>query len=66
MTGSENKAIVERYLQRAWNERDWSAAEETVDENVIFHDQVREGDPPPVAGPHRRGARISRWRTRRR
>jgi steroid delta-isomerase-like uncharacterized protein len=47
MTASETKRIVERYLQRAWNERDWSAAEETVDENVIFHDQVREGDLPP-------------------
>lgn len=47
MSPEENKAIVERYIRSAWNERDFSVAEEVVDENVVFHDQVRDGDLPP-------------------
>lgn len=47
MTPKQNKEIVERYLQRAWGDGDWATAEEIVDENVTFHDQVREGDLPP-------------------
>jgi steroid delta-isomerase-like uncharacterized protein len=55
MSTKENKAIVERYIQRAWGQGDWKAAEEAVDENVVFHDQVREGDLP--AG--REGLRVA-------
>jgi steroid delta-isomerase-like uncharacterized protein len=51
----ENKAIVERYVKEAWGNGDWKIAEEIVDENVIFHDQVREGDLP--AG--REGLRVA-------
>lgn len=47
MTPTQNKQIIERYLQRAWGDGDWATAEEIVDENVVFHDQVREGDLPP-------------------
>jgi steroid delta-isomerase-like uncharacterized protein len=47
MTPKQNKEVVERYLQRAWGDGDWATAEEIVDENIIFHDQVREGDLPP-------------------
>jgi steroid delta-isomerase-like uncharacterized protein len=55
MSPNENKAIIERYVQKAWGEGDWGAAEEIVDENVVFHDQVREGDLP--AG--REGLRVA-------
>lgn len=55
MSTTENKAIVERYLKAAWGDGDWKSAEETVDENVVFHDQVREGDLP--AG--REGLRVA-------
>lgn len=47
MTPAQNKEIVQRYLERAWGNGDWATAEEVVDENAIFHDQVREGDFPP-------------------
>ena len=47
MTPTQNKQIVERYLQRAWGDGDWAIAEEVVAEDVIFHDQVREGGLPP-------------------
>ncbi|MGW5557438.1 ester cyclase [Micromonospora sp. NPDC003944] len=42
----KNKAIIKHYLQRAWNEGDWSVAEDVVDENVVFHDMVRDGKYP--------------------
>jgi steroid delta-isomerase-like uncharacterized protein len=58
MSASENKTIIEHYVQKAWGERDWSAAEATVDENVVFHDQVREGDLPPG----REGLRVAMQR----
>jgi steroid delta-isomerase-like uncharacterized protein len=44
---SKNKEIVEQYLRKAWMEGDWGAAEEVVDPDVVFHDQVREGTLPP-------------------
>jgi steroid delta-isomerase-like uncharacterized protein len=50
-----NKAIIARYIQKAWTEGDWSVAEEIVDENAVFHDQVREGKLPPG----REGVRVA-------
>lgn len=47
MLPEENKAIIQRYIEKAWDQGDWSVAEEIVDENVVFHDQVREGKLPP-------------------
>ncbi|MFE3059458.1 ester cyclase [Nocardia sp. NPDC059239] len=46
-TTEQNRALMERYIQQAWNEGDWSVAEELIDENAVFHDQVREGKLPP-------------------
>jgi steroid delta-isomerase-like uncharacterized protein len=43
----ENKAIIRRYLDEAWNKDNWEVAEEVVAEDVVFHDQVRHGDFPP-------------------
>lgn len=60
MTAQDNKAIVLDYLERAWGQGDWSVAEAIVDENVIFHDQVREGDLPPG----REGLRVAMERIR--
>lgn len=60
MTATQNKQIVERYLERAWGDGDWAAAEEVVDEDVVFHDQVREGDLPPA----REGLRAAMERIR--
>lgn len=42
-----NKDIVLDYLDRAWGHGDWSVAEQAVDPDVVFHDQVRDGDLPP-------------------
>lgn len=42
-----NRELVQEYLDAAWNQRDWSAAEKYVHPDVVFHDQVREGDLPP-------------------
>jgi steroid delta-isomerase-like uncharacterized protein len=55
MTPTQNKQIVGRYLQRAWGDGHWATAEEIVDENAVFHDQVREGDLPPG----REGVRVA-------
>ena len=55
MTPTQNKQIVERYLQRAWGDGDWATAEEIVEENAVFHDQAREGDLPPG----REGVRVA-------
>ncbi|MGW4125415.1 ester cyclase [Nocardia sp. NPDC004711] len=46
-TTEQNRALMERYIQKAWNEGDWSVAEELIDPNAVFHDQVREGKLPP-------------------
>jgi steroid delta-isomerase-like uncharacterized protein len=56
----ENKAIILRYLDEAWEKGDWQAAEEVVAEDVVFHDQVREGDLPPG----REGLRVAMERVR--
>jgi steroid delta-isomerase-like uncharacterized protein len=47
MSPEENKAIVRRYIEEAWNKGNWQVAEEVVAEDAVFHDQVRQGDMPP-------------------
>lgn len=47
MSPEENKAIVARYLEQAWGKGNWDVAEEVVADDVVFHDQVREGGLPP-------------------
>ncbi|MFE3059474.1 ester cyclase [Nocardia sp. NPDC059239] len=47
MSAEQNKALIEQYIKRVWNEGDWSFAEEIVDPDVVFHDQIREGRFPP-------------------
>lgn len=46
-TQQTNKDIVLDYLERAWGQGDWRVAEQVVAEDVVFHDQVREGGLPP-------------------
>jgi steroid delta-isomerase-like uncharacterized protein len=55
----ENKAIIRRYLEEAWNQGNWEVAEEVVAEDVVFHDQTREGMPPG-----REGLRVAMERVR--
>jgi steroid delta-isomerase-like uncharacterized protein len=49
MTPEENKAIVRRWLEAAWNEKNLDVADEVVSDNYVAH---RPGPPPPpgVAG----------------
>ena len=46
MSPEQNKAIVANYLEQAWGKGDWAVAEEVVADDVVFHDQIREGDLP--------------------
>ncbi|MEX0657555.1 MAG: ester cyclase [Egibacteraceae bacterium] len=59
-TPEENKAVIRRYLEEAWNRGDWTVAEEVVAEDAVFHDQVREGELPPG----REGVRVAMERVR--
>jgi steroid delta-isomerase-like uncharacterized protein len=45
MNPEENKKTLLWYLDETWNKNNWAAAEQVVDENVIFHDHVRNGLP---------------------
>lgn len=60
MSAEENKVIIRRYLEQAWGKGDWQAVEEAVAEDVILHDQVRDGDLPPG----REGLRVAMERFR--
>jgi steroid delta-isomerase-like uncharacterized protein len=55
MTPKQNKEVIEQYLKRAWGDGDWAFAEGIVNEDAVFHDQVREGDLPPG----REGVRVA-------
>jgi steroid delta-isomerase-like uncharacterized protein len=55
VSAEENKALIQEYIKRVWNEGDWSFAEEVVHPDVVFHDQIREGK----FAPGREGMRAS-------
>lgn len=59
-TAEENKAIIRRYLEEGWNKGNWQIVEEVIAEDVVLHDQIREGGFPPG----REGVRVAMERVR--